>query len=74
MIIEGAEGYERRPNHATRKMRLPVALLRSYTKPIISAVEGYYLGGGLELALFGDIIVASEAAQFRLPEGGVTGT
>jgi enoyl-CoA hydratase/carnithine racemase len=55
-------------------MRLPVALLRSYTKPIISAVEGYYLGGGLELALFGDIIVASEAAQFRLPEGGVTGT
>lgn len=39
-----------------------------YTKPVISAVEGYCLGGGLELAMWGDFIVASETAQLGLPE------
>ncbi len=39
-----------------------------FTKPVISAVEGYCLGGGLELAMWGDFIVAGEAAQLGLPE------
>ena len=39
-----------------------------YTKPVISAVEGYCLGGGFEMAMWGDFIVAGEAAQFGLPE------
>jgi dehydration protein DpgD len=38
------------------------------TKPIISRVRGYALGGGLELALACDIVVASEDACFGLPE------
>lgn len=42
--------------------------LPNFTKPIISAVEGFALGGGLELALVGDMIVASENAKFGLPE------
>lgn len=60
---------------STAKMRAHEAItaaivgeLASSSKPVVAAVEGYALGGGMALAAACDVVVTSSAARWHMPE------
>lgn len=67
MLVRGVEAYAD-PERVQRWRQI-----ERFRKPLIAAVNGVALGGGLELALLCDIVLASEAARFGTPEISIGG-
>ncbi len=53
---------------ATDPRKAHWAAIRAFAKPLIAAVDGFALGGGLELALMADLIILGDTAKLGLPE------
>ncbi len=67
-IAEMAEMNVQQAKEFSRKGQRLVNLIGQISKPVIAAVNGFALGGGLEMALACDFAYASENAKVGLPE------
>ena len=68
-IGEYAEGGRDEFVRYQQESRRLFSRLDRFPKPVIAAVNGYALGGGFEIALCCDVILAARTALFGLPEG-----
>ncbi|MFX1257424.1 MAG: enoyl-CoA hydratase/isomerase family protein [Promethearchaeota archaeon] len=58
----------RHQSHAMYRRQKYYNLIEEFPKPLIAAVDGYALGGGFELMLVCDIVIASKRSTFGFPE------
>ncbi|MCH8108673.1 MAG: enoyl-CoA hydratase/isomerase family protein [Chloroflexi bacterium] len=66
--VETGEDSGESPIPVPRASRSLGPSVRELSKPVIAAIDGYCLAGGLELALACDIRIATEGSQFGCPE------
>jgi enoyl-CoA hydratase/carnithine racemase len=55
-------------DHVRRRSHRAWAALQDCPKPVIAAINGWALGGGLEIAMHADILIAGESARLGQPE------
>lgn len=58
----------RHQSHAMFRRHKYYDLIEEFPKPLIAAVDGFALGGGFELVLVCDIVIASKRSRFGFPE------
>jgi enoyl-CoA hydratase/carnithine racemase len=63
--VDLADAGERPPGESTKRLTWA---LEQFSKPVLAAINGPAVGGGLELALASDLRIASSNAWFALPE------
>jgi enoyl-CoA hydratase/carnithine racemase len=68
-IAEYAEQTDEDFDTFQRSCRRVFGAIDAFPKPVIGAINGYALGGGFEIALCCDVVLASASARFGLPEG-----
>jgi len=69
--VEGPDLNMKNIRHRSRAMHFrhkSYNIIEGFPKPLIAAVDGYALGGGLELVLVCDILIASKRSEFGFPE------
>lgn len=67
-IAEMKDKSPREAKEFSQRGQKTFSRLENFSMPVIAAVNGFALGGGLELALSCDFIIASEKAKFSAPE------
>ncbi|PRO64656.1 enoyl-CoA hydratase-related protein [Alkalicoccus urumqiensis] len=70
-LKERLETAEENVWSAVENIRHPISILSRMPQPVIAAVQGGAVGGGMELTLACDFRIASERAQFQLAETGI---
>ena len=65
--FEKERGSKEATEHYNARLKVVYDIIENYPKPTIAMIEGYCIGGGLNLAACADIRIASDNARFAMP-------